>query len=58
MDDLQRLIRKELAHDWRVSVTGSQAKHMFYLQIAQEFTDEQCRTINPLLTAILDRLER
>jgi len=58
MDDLQRLIRKELAHDWRVSVTGSQAKHMFYLQIAQEFTDEQCRAINPLLTAILDRLER
>lgn len=58
MDDLEELLKKQLAHDRRVPVTGSQAKHMFYLQIAQEFTDEQCRTINPLLTAILDRLEQ
>jgi len=58
MDDLAELLKKQLAHDRRVSVTGSQAKHMFYLQIAQEFTDEQCRTINPLLTAILNRLEQ
>jgi len=58
MDDLQRLMKKELAHDRRVSETGSQAKHMFYLQIAQEFTDEECRAINPLLTAILDKLEQ
>ena len=58
MDDLEELLKKQLAHERRVSVTGSQAKHMFYLQIAQEFTDDQCRAINPLLTAILDRLER
>ena len=57
MDDLQRLMKKELAHDWRVFKYCSPRDHMLYLQIAQQFTDEQCKIITPLLNEILDKLE-